>query len=204
MTAGQTYPKALGLQQEGFCVFEVDQCPFSTEEWSTIRELVLDDSSRFTVVEAGDTNEATRVFVHRLLYDGNPPVAADPPLAEALLAVIGSPARMALYEQILGTGPLMVRRAQAHILTSGGFIGRHIDSESSPHYLAAVILLLQRAKQGGAFVIYRTGKHPLELCDFSMLVTDADLPHEVLTVTDGQRCTLAFWLARANAPHSTA
>src|SRR5262245_44696426 len=102
MTVGQTHAKAPGLQQEGFCVFEVDQCPFSTEEWSTIRELVLDDPSRFIVVKAGDTKEAARVLVHRLLHDGSPPVAVDPPRADALLAIIGSPARMALYEQILG------------------------------------------------------------------------------------------------------
>ncbi|MFK4583651.1 2OG-Fe(II) oxygenase [Bradyrhizobium ottawaense] len=199
MTACEADAKTTSLQREGFCVFSVDQCPFSTEEWSEIQELVLGDPSRFSVVNAGDTNEATRVLVHRLLHDGSPPVAVDPARAATLLTIIGSPARMALYERILGTSPLIIRRAQAHVLTSGGFIGRHIDRESSPHYLAAVILLLERSIQGGSFVIYRTSKPSLELNDFSVLITDAELPHEVLAVTEGQRCTLAFWLARANA-----
>ncbi|AHF88265.1 hypothetical protein RLEG3_03985 (plasmid) [Rhizobium leguminosarum bv. trifolii WSM1689] len=197
MTSTNIEIKASGLRQDGFCVFERDEAPLSQNEWSAVQNAVLGDPSRFIEVASGDTSEKTRVLVHRLLRDGAPPKPVDPQIADRLMAVIGSRKCMDLYEQILDKGPLMIRRAQAHILDTGGFIGRHVDSESSPHYLAAVVLLLERAHEGGAFVIYRDEKEPLELTDFSMLITDADLPHEVLPVVAGRRCTLAFWLAQA-------
>lgn len=184
------------FQQTGYAVFGADDCPFVSDELIAIRGLAADDAERFVLVTTGDTDEAASVNVHRLLIDGDPPAATNEQRVEALLAIVAAPDKMAMYRDILGSGPLMVRRMQAHILTEGEFIGRHRDSESSDRYLAAVVVQLERAAAGGAFAIYPPGSDALLLSDFTVLVTDAELEHEVLPVTAGRRCTLAFWLAR--------
>ena len=94
----------------------------------------------------------------------------------------------------------MVRRAQAHITEQGGFISLHRDSDSSKHYVAAVVLLFNPAEEGGEFVIGHRNGARMTLPDFSMLITDADLPHEVTRVVRGERRSLAFWLADASSP----
>ncbi|WFU31436.1 2OG-Fe(II) oxygenase [Bradyrhizobium brasilense] len=185
------------FRQTGYLAFGSHDCPFSPEERARIRHLVMNDPDRFVVVTTGDTDEAVSVRVHRLLVDGERPRATDAVLVDALLAIVAAPGKLALYETILASDPLVVRRMQAHELAEGEFIGRHRDSESSKRYLAAVIVQLNAAEAGGAFAIYPPDRPALLLHDFTVLVTDAELEHEVTPVTAGQRCTLAFWLARA-------
>lgn len=157
----------------------------------------MSDPDRFVVVTSGDTDEAVSVRVHRLLIDGDEPRATDAVLVDALLAIVATPNKLALYEKILACEPLVVRRMQAHILAEGEFIGRHRDSDSSNRYLAAVVVQLNAAEVGGGFAIYPPDRPTLLLHDFTVLITDAELEHEVMPVITGRRCTLAFWLARA-------
>ncbi|WP_316162862.1 2OG-Fe(II) oxygenase family protein [Bradyrhizobium sp. SZCCHNRI20481] len=185
------------FKQTGYLAFGLHDCPFSPEERASIRHLAMSDPGRFVVVTTGDTDEAVSVRVHRFLIDGDEPRATDPVLVEALLAIVASPGRLALFEKILACDPLVVRRMQAHVLCAGEFIGRHRDSDSSKRYLAAVIVQLDAAEAGGAFAIYPPDRPALLLQDFTVLVTDAELEHEVRPVLAGRRCTLAFWLARA-------
>lgn len=187
-------------RENGYLVLQHQELPFSRAEWNSLTALALDDSRRFEIVTSGDTTEPTDVLVHRILRDGDPPQADDPELAKAVLGIVGSPERLAFYERVLGEEDLMIRRAQAHILGTAGFIGRHRDSESSPHYLAAVVLQLRPAGSGGAFAVYGVDDQPKVIDRFAMLMTDAELPHEVLPVQSGQRSSLAFWLAKRPAP----
>jgi len=187
------------FKQTGYLAFGLNDCPFSPEERASIRSLTMSDPDRFIVVTTGDTDEAVSVRVHRLLIDGDEPRSTDPLLVEALLAIVASPGRLALFEKILACDPLVVRRMQAHVLCAGEFIGRHHDSESSKRYLAAVIVQLDAAEAGGGFAIYPPDRPARLLQDFTVLVTDAELEHEVRPVVAGRRCTLAFWLARADA-----
>jgi hypothetical protein len=187
------------FRQTGYLAFSPHDCLFSPEERASIRHLAMDDPDRFVVVTTGDTDEAVSVRVHRLLIDGDKPHATDAVLVEALLAIVAAPSKLALYEKILASDPLVVRRMQAHMLAEGEFIGRHRDSESSKRYLAAVVVQLNAAEAGGEFAIYPPDRPTLLLRDFTVLVTDAELEHEVRPVIAGRRCTLAFWLARAEA-----
>ncbi|WP_076862097.1 2OG-Fe(II) oxygenase family protein [Bradyrhizobium mercantei] len=185
------------FRQTGYLAFGSHDCPFSPEERARIRHLAMNDPDRFVVVSTGDTDEAVSVRVHRLLIDGDRPRATDAVLVDALLDIVAAPGKLALYENILASEPLVVRRMQAHVLAEGEFIGRHRDSESSKRYLAAVIVQLNAAEAGGGFAIYPPDRPALFLHDFTVLVTDAELEHEVMPVMAGRRCTLAFWLARA-------
>jgi 2OG-Fe(II) oxygenase superfamily len=187
------------FRQTGYLAFGSHDCLFSLEERASIRHLAMNDPDRFVVVTTGDTDEAVSVRVHRLLIDGDKPRATDAVLVDALLAIVAAPSKLALYETILASDPLVVRRMQAHVLAEGEFIGRHRDSESSKRYLAAVIVQLNAAEAGGGFAIYPPDRPTLLLHDFTVLVTDAELEHEVRPVIAGRRCTLAFWLARAEA-----
>jgi hypothetical protein len=183
----------------GFVVLSLVDSPFTKKEWARVRELAFADDVSFEHVTSGDTNEPTSILVNRLLLDGNPPFAPDEAKAEELIRIIGSPAKLDFLEQLVGRTNLMVRRVQAHIMEQGGHIGRHQDSESSEHYVAAVILQFDRAEEGGDFLVYCDGQDT-KMPPFSMLVMDAEIPHEVARITRGERRTLAFWLADASSP----
>lgn len=185
------------FKEAGYLAFASEDSPFSIEERGLIRHLAVSDPSRFTVVNTGDTKEAAAVYVHRLLVDGDTPRSTDVRRVDALLDIVATPSKLALYGNILETDRLAVRRMQAHALASGGFIGRHRDSESSDRYLAAIVIQLDAADAGGDFVIHRPDAPTLLLHDFSVLVTDAKLEHEVSPVLAGRRHTLVFWLAQA-------
>jgi 2OG-Fe(II) oxygenase superfamily len=197
---GSVLSSCLNYQRRGYLALQAGETPYSSAEWEELKHLMLNYRLRFKLAKSGDTGEAADVSVLGIVHDGNPPTDDDPALANALLRLIGSPVQMAFYERILGEKDLVIRRAQAHILGPAGFIGRHRDNESNPDYLAAVVLQLRPAERGGAFALY----HPDGCTDvvdrFAMLITDADLPHEVLQVQSGQRASLAFWLAKRNSP----
>jgi hypothetical protein len=184
------------VTRDGFAVYSISESPFDEAEWDRLRLLTIDEPDGFELVTSGDTKEPASVLVKRVLVDGSPPSVPHPDFAAAVLALIGTPERLAFFERAVGRSGLMIRRAQAHILPVGGYIGRHRDSESSRHYLAAVVLLLKPAEVGGHFVVHvGDGQRSHILRDFAMLITDAELPHEVTPVEAGERCTLAFWLA---------
>lgn len=185
---------------EGYAVFSAGESPFTPGECEGLRRLLFGDASRFNLVTTGDTSEPTSVYVNRLLLDGNSPKSPDKNFADDLLGIIGTSEKLQFIHRIIGKPNLMVRRAQAHILREGGYIARHRDSESSEHYVAAVVLQFEVAKEGGDFVIGRSDGSSLTLPKFWMLITDAELPHEVTSVVRGERRTLAFWLADTSSP----
>lgn len=187
------------FEETGFAVFSQKDSPFTLTEWARLRDVAFGGEPQFELVTCGDTREPTAVLVNRLLLDGNPPIAPNKLRAQELLRIIGSPATLGFLEQLLGRSKLMVRRAQAHILERGGYIARHRDSESSKHYVAAVVLQFDRAEEGGNFVVDRGDGRDTTLPPFSMLVTTAELPHEVTPVGRGERRSLAFWLADASS-----
>jgi hypothetical protein len=188
-----------GFVENGFAFFSREDCPFTSTEWARLRELSFSEG-QFELVTCGDTSEPTSVLVHRLLIDGNPPRVFDPTRADELIRIIGSPAKLGFLERVIRRTNLMVRRAQAHILEEGGYIACHRDSESSKHYVAAVVLQFRAAEEGGEFVIGRMDGDRMTLPVFSMLITDAELPHEVTPVLRGERRSLVFWLADVSSP----
>jgi 2OG-Fe(II) oxygenase superfamily len=188
------------FQRSGYVLFNKGESPLSPTARARLEDLAYGDQSRFALSTAGDTNEEAFVRVHRLLHDGNPPRPADPVLMEQVMEIIGAPAMIEFYENALGRDNLMIRRAQAHIITTGGHIGRHRDDESSPHYFAAVILMFRSADEGGDFLVFGDDGTARAFNHYDMIITAAELPHEVERVEAGERRSLAFWLADVNSP----
>jgi hypothetical protein len=184
--------------KNGFAIFSREGCPFTPTEWRRLRELSF-SACHFELVTCGDTSEPTSVLVHRLLIDRKPPCGHGPARADELIRIIETPSNLGFLEGVIGRTNLVVRRAQAHILEQGGYIARHRDSESSKEYVAAVILQFRAAEEGGEFVIGCIEGDCVTLPVFSMLITDAELPHEVTPVLRGERLSLAFWLAAVSS-----
>lgn len=184
------------FRNTGLIFFPLEDSPFSEEEWILMKNQIPIELSLYEHVETGDTDEPTFVSVLRLLNEGNPPNVANPSIAKKLLKIFGSKEKIAFYEQILGENDLMIRRAQVNFMSKGGYIGYHRDSDSSTHYIAAIILLFEAAVDGGKFVVYSKNESPAEFGYFTMLITHADLPHQVTEVREGQRRSLVFWLSK--------
>ena len=120
---------------------------------------------------------------------------ASPTLAPLVLDIIGAKDKLAFYERVTGISQLMIRRAQIHVMAPGGHVAYHRDIDSNTLYVAAVVLQFSAAAKGGEFMVHSRSNQMFRVKEFAMLMTQAELPHEVITVEKGKRVTLAFWLA---------
>jgi predicted 2-oxoglutarate/Fe(II)-dependent dioxygenase YbiX len=83
------------------------------------------------------------------------------------------------------------------------FIGYHLDVDSNPDYLAAVVIQIGEEFEGGDYVVYKNkeDKKPNVFKPFyqSMIISNCLRPHEVTKITSGERVSLVFFLCSHNS-----
>ena len=104
------------------------------------------------------------------------------------------------FSYLLGTGTLHVRRMQYNILGEGCFVGIHLDTDSNPDYLVAVVLQFGDQFSGGEYVVYGGEQPPRRYSPGknSIIVSNCDFEHEVTKVTSGKRKSLVFFLSESD------
>ena len=93
---------------------------------------------------------------------------------------------------------LYIRRVQVNKMYKDSFIGYHLDVDSNPDYLAAVVIQIGAEFEGGDYVVYKNkeDKKPNVFKPFyqSMIISNCLRPHEVTKVVSGERISLVFFL----------
>jgi hypothetical protein len=179
----------------GYVTFAKDSHELEFIDWDLLTRLIPLDYGQYEYIESGDTDESTSVYVYRVLLEGNPPTLMNADVSSKILKIVGSERALKFFEELTGNKDLFIRRSQIHILPKEGHVGYHIDSHSSPHYKTAVVFQIKHADAGGEFMVYPDNKPATSVGHFDVLVTDAELPHEVKKVIAGNRISLVFWLA---------
>ena len=63
-----------------------------------------------------------------------------------------------IFKKIVHKKKLFIRRAQVNNMTKNAFVGYHLDIDSNPDYLYAVVLQLGSKFTGGKYVVYKNKK----------------------------------------------
>tara|TARA_Y100000816_G_scaffold284268_1_gene262188 strand:+ start:441 stop:863 length:423 start_codon:yes stop_codon:yes gene_type:complete len=90
-----------------------------------------------------------------------------------------------------------IRRAQLNIMRKNCFVGKHLDIDSNPDYLFAIIIQLGTKFSGGDYRVHKKNKS----YDFkprykSIMISDCKIPHEVRKVKSGKRSSFVFFLSK--------
>lgn len=151
-------------------------------------------------VEIGDADEPNYLDVGRFMTDVEEPILVNRPLSDKALELIRDDSFQNFFQHLIGLDELHVRRMQYNILGEGCFVGLHLDTDSNPDYLVAVVIQFGDEFTGGEYVVYGGDYPPRRYSPTknSIIVSDCNYEHEVTKVTSGKRKSLVFFLSQNN------
>lgn len=187
------------FKRDGAVLISSDELPMSEVDWQQLESILA--SMEYEKVVGGDTGDAHSVWVGRFINDVNKPERLHPRTGE-VLNILLSDSMYQFFSSIIGASPLCVRRCQANRLLEGDFIGYHVDQDTTPDYMATAIFQFSGAYQGGEFVVHhpQKGDFPIDFPKFSVLLNSGDIPHQVMSVKQGVRSTLACFFSTNFGP----
>ena len=183
-------------RKNGVILLEPNQNIYSDEDILEMQHLA--DQLPYEWVEVGDAGEPNAVEVGRFMTDVEAPERVNRPLSDQILAIIVQAPQMCAFKALLNVNELHIRRMQVNRIHEAGFVGYHLDTDSNPDYLAAVIFQFGDDFEGGEYVVYdqEKVKNSISPPQFSMIISDCRFPHEVKPVRSGIRTSLVFFLSQ--------
>ena len=146
-------------------------------------------------VTIGDAGEKNNVNVSRLTTDIDKPKLVNKKLSKVVIDLLNKE-YLPKFKNIVSKKKLFIRRAQVNFMKKNSFVGYHLDIDSNPDYLYAVILQLGHKYSGGNYVVYKNNSKKTFKPDYrSIIISDCKIPHEVSKVIDGQRTSFVFFLS---------
>ena len=135
--------------------------------------------------------------VGRLITDIDKPRLVNDLISKQVIDIVGSDERMEFYKFLLDKPDLHIRRMQYNVMGEGCFVGLHLDTDSNPDYLVAVVVQLGGDFKGGEYVVYGGGIPPRSFSPprFSVIFSDCGYEHEVTKIKTGLRKSLVFFLS---------
>ncbi len=146
-------------------------------------------------VTVGDAGEKNNVNVSRLMTDIDKPRLVNKKLSKVVIDLLNKE-YLPKFKNIVSKKKLFIRRAQVNFMKKNSFVGYHLDIDSNPDYLYAVILQLGHKYRGGSYVVYKNNSKKIFKPDYrSVIISDCKIPHKVSKVIDGQRTSFVFFLS---------
>ena len=142
--------------------------------------------------------------VGRLITDIDQPKLVNESISKQVIDIVGSNKRMEFYKFLLDRSELHIRRMQYNVMGESCFVGMHLDTDSNPDYLVAVVIQLGENFKGGEYVVYGGGKPPRSFSPprFSVIFSDCRYEHEVKKIKTGLRKSLVFFLSTNNGKNA--
>lgn len=186
------------LRTDGVALLTEESGFLSDAEWREVDRLATCELMPYETVYIGDAGEKNQVDVGRIKTDVDRPRVVNDAVSNQILKVLAAPERMAFFQNLLDIPKLYLRRAQINRMQVNSFIGLHIDKDSNPDYEVAIVLQLGQAFEGGDFIVHLPDgmRKVVKPAYRSISITRCELPHEVATVTGGERLSLVFFLSR--------
>lgn len=171
---------------------------FSTVELQDLEELA--DQLPFEHIEIGDAEEPNFLEVGRLITDIDEPKFVNEDISNKVFSIVSSEKKMEFYKFLLDEPDLFIRRMQYNVMGKNCFVGLHLDTDSNPDYLVAVVVQLGGNFDGGEYVVYGGGIPPRSLSPtrFSVIFSNCKYEHEVKKIKSGLRKSLVFFLSTNN------
>ncbi len=180
----------------GTAMFSLQNSFFSNEEFKEVEQMIA--KLPYEYVSTGDAGEDNSVEVGRLMTDVEDPKVVNNMISNKVLNILNSNKHIDFYKKILNVDQIFLRRAQVNKMHKDSFVGYHLDVDSNPDYLAAVVIQFGKNFSGGEYVVYENKNDKIGLSYppsyQSMIISNCNYPHEVKKVIDGIRISLVFFL----------
>ena len=183
---------------KGTIMLEDNNNIFSTPELQELEKLA--DKLPFEHIEIGDADEPNFLEVGRLITDVDESRFVNEDISNKVFSIVGSEKRMEFYKFLLNEKDLFIRRMQYNVMGKNCFVGLHLDTDSNPDYLVAVVVQLGGNFEGGEYVVYGGDIPPRSFSPprFSVIFSNCEYEHEVKKVKSGLRKSLVFFLSTNN------
>lgn len=151
-------------------------------------------------IEIGDAGEKNYLYVGRFMTDVKKPIIVKNPYSKNVLKIINSKKYLDLFKKILGikiNSKIYIRRVQFNQIDKGNFVGYHLDTDSNPDYIAAIVIQLGKKYTGGKYRVYQKNKKYIDYTPTykSIIISNCNYPHEVTKVKSGNRQSLVFFIS---------
>ena len=184
-------------QKFGTTYIKIDDGLFTVNEIKDLKQLCLEVPKEHITV--GDAGEMNYLNVGRFMVDKKKPEVVNHKFAQPLLKIINQNKVKDSLSKILSikNGEINFRRIQFNEIGKNCFVGRHLDTDSNPDYLAACVIQLGDKFEGGKYRVFQKNN---EFIDYtpeygSLLISDCSYPHEVTKVDSGLRGSLVFFIS---------
>lgn len=186
------------LEEKGTIMLDIENNIFNEKELLILENLA--DSLPLEHIEVGDANEPNFLEVGRFMVDKITPELVNRPKSDDALKILNSKKAQEFYQYMLGKKELFIRRMQYNILKKDCFVGLHLDTDSNPDYLVAIVLQFGGNFSGGDYVVYGGNLPPRSFHPpkYSLIISDCKYEHEVTKITSGSRKSLVFFLSSYN------
>ena len=183
--------------EKGTVLFDLKNSFFENIDFETLKE--ASENISYETVHIGDAGEKNKVEVGRFMTDVDRPEVVNNEYSKKVLNILNDIKYKKIFGEIISyEKELYVRRVQVNKMYKDSFIGYHLDVDSNPDYLAAVVIQIGAEFEGGDYVVYKNkdDKNPNVFKPFyeSMIISNCLRPHEVTKIVSGERISLVFFL----------
>ena len=183
--------------EKGTVLFDLKDSFFQSIDFETLKE--ASENITYETVHIGDAGEKNKVEVGRFMTDVDKPEIINNGYSKKVLNILNNTNYKKIFGEIISyKKELYVRRVQVNKMRTDSFIGYHLDVDSNPDYLAAVVIQIGAEFNGGDYVVYtnKEDKNPHVFKPFyqSMIISNCLRPHEVTKIVSGERISLVFFL----------
>jgi hypothetical protein len=184
-------------QEKGTVLFDLKSSFFRNIDFETLKD--ASENIPYETVHIGDAGEENKVEVGRFMTDVDKPEVVNNEYSKKVLNILNDINYKKIFGEIISyEKELYVRRVQVNKMYKNSFIGYHLDVDSNPDYLAAVVIQIGAEFEGGDYVVYtsKEDKNPNVFKPFyeSMIISNCLRPHEVTKIVSGERISLVFFL----------
>ena len=163
-------------------MFDLEKSFFSDDDFKKLEKLLA--KLPYEYVSTGDAGEDNSVEVGRLMTDIKNPKIVNESISKLGLDILNKDEHLKFYKTLLNKDELYLRRVQVNKMHKNSFVGLHLDIDSNPDYLYAVIIQLGHKYSGGNYVVYKNKNKKIFKPDYkSIIISDCKIPHEVSKVT---------------------
>ncbi len=188
-------------EKNGTAYIKIHDSPLSNEDVDKLNLFCNKVNKEF--IEIGDAGETNHLLVGRFMTDIKEPKKVDNHFSNKVIEILSSKKVIEFIKNVCSTKEdIYIRRVQYNEISENCFVGYHLDKDSNPDYLAAIVLQLGVNFNGGLYRVYNKfnkKKYIDYKPDFgSLLISDCDYPHEVTKVESGKRGSLVFFVSKNN------
>ena len=185
----------------GTAYVKINDSPLSEKDLDNLNKFCNEVEKEF--IKIGDAGETNYLHVGRFMTDVEKPEKVNNQYSEKVIEILSSKKMLGFIKEVCNIkDDVYIRRIQYNEIGKDCFVGYHLDKDSNPDYIAAIVLQLGTNFNGGLYRVFNKFNKK-KYIDYkpdygSLLISDCNYPHEVTRVESGKRGSLVFFISKNN------